>query len=127
MHDEPESSHSEPSEPARSSRPPKRGVGRWAKALGGGRQELSREDLEREAAAEIGFSGGARPSDAPHEPSATSGRPAAPERRARRSWSRLRDTRATESDAARRERLEREAAEEIGFDPGRPAGDDDDA
>ncbi len=90
--------------------------GRWSRIWSGGRDELSREALEREAAAELGLGDGPRaaepePTSEPHP--ATDD--ATPSHRGRKPWSRLRDVLSTESDAAWRERLEREAAEELGL------------
>ena len=113
MQDEPEGSRSHSS---------KKRLARWAKARGG-RSGLSREALEREAAAEIGLTGAAG-LDEPPDPQ-VSGGPGAPERRVRKQWSRLREALATESDAARRERLEREAADEMRSTSRRPDLDDD--
>jgi hypothetical protein len=100
--------------------------GRWSKGFGGAREGVSREALEREAAAEMGLNAGGGPGEEDEPPEGPPrSRPPAPAQRARRQWSRLREVLATESDAARRERLEREAAEEMRFDSRRPHLDDD--
>jgi hypothetical protein len=105
---------------------PKKRLGRWTRGSGGGRADLSREALEREAAAEMGLIQRREPDerDDPPAPAERSSAAAPPAPRARRQWSRLRDALATESDAARRERLEREAADELRFDGRRADGDE---
>ncbi len=97
--------------------------GRWAK-LFGGQEGFSREALEQEAAAEIGAL--QRPGDGseqeqpapatPNEATPAEVRPAeaAPAAHPRRNpWSRVRQILSDEPADVRRERLEREAAEEL--------------
>jgi hypothetical protein len=106
--------------------------GRWVRGRGGGRDDRSREALEREAAAEMGLPGEGEDDEVDEREkreereereeraeTGPAGRRPPPAHRARKQWSRLRDALASESDAARRERLEREAAEEMRLDPWR--------
>jgi hypothetical protein len=99
--------------------------GRWTSFRVGRRQELSREALEREAAAEMGLTDGpatlSQEVNEVTEPNRSEA-PTAPEHRTRKPWSRIREALSTEADAARRERLEREAAEELGLTGLQPDG-----
>jgi hypothetical protein len=99
--------------------------GRWSRILGGRREDHSREALEREAAAEIGLTDapatGTQEAIEATEPRSGESH-TAPQSRAHKPWSRFRQALSPESGAARRERLERDAAEELGLTASRPEG-----